>query len=215
MNTAGYGYRIPRSALFLGSLMVFLALCLMVNAGFFRSFDHGVSLELKRITPVALTWFFGFVCRTGNAEFTVPIGIVFAIWAIRSGRCSRDAGIFWIFWFVLGMVLEHILKIHLFQPHPGPDVENDPLDRYLKAILYVPTPGSFPSGHTFRAFWLVVGSRLAYPAAEKKVLGWAAVVMVGVVVIGWHWTTDTWGSLAWVAVGAGWLRIRKNTVLAG
>ncbi|MHB1285733.1 MAG: phosphatase PAP2 family protein [Leptospirales bacterium] len=215
METAEEGLRINRSGLFLGAVLVFLALCLMVNAGLFRSFDHGVSRELKRITPLALTWFFGLVCRTGNAEFTVPLGIIFAILAIRSGRCSRDAGIFWIFWFVFGMVLEHILKTHLFQPHPGSDVENDPLDRYLKAILYVATPGSFPSGHTFRAFWLVVGSRLAYPTVEKKVLVWATVVMVGVVVIGWHWTTDTWGSLAWVAVGAGWLRYRKDTVLAG
>ena len=196
-----------RYGIFLGSLLLFLALCFAVNAGVFQNFDHGVALELKRVTPVALAWFFGFVCRTGNAEFTVPLGIVLAVWGIRSGRCTREAGLFWIFWFVSGMVLEHVLKISLLQPHPGHDVANDPLDRYLKPLVYVKTPGSFPSGHTFRAFWLVIGSRLAFHGWTRAVLVWATIVMLGVIVIGWHWTTDTWGALAWVAVGAGLLRI--------
>ncbi|MHB8423112.1 MAG: phosphatase PAP2 family protein [Leptospirales bacterium] len=193
--------------LFLSALLAFALLCLAVNAGVFRGFDLGVAREVKRTTPVAFTWFFGLVCRTGNAEFTVPLGMVLAIWAIRSGRCTLKTGLFWIFWFVSGMLLEHVLKTRLVQPHPGPDVANDPLDRYLRPIVFVKTPGSFPSGHTFRAFWLVIGSRIAYPVAQKPVIAWASIVMVGVIVIGWHWTTDTWGSLVWVAVGAGLLRI--------
>ncbi len=194
-------------AVFIGSFLAFVFLCLAVNAGIFRGFDHGVALELKRTTPIAFTWFFGLVCRTGNAEFTVPAGMALAIWGIRSRKCTRKTGMFWIFWFISGMFLEHVLKTRLIQPHPGHDVANDPLDQYLKPLIYVKTPGSFPSGHTFRAFWLVIGCRIAYPGVRKWVLAWASIVMVGVIVIGWHWTTDTWGALFWVAVGAGLLRI--------
>jgi undecaprenyl-diphosphatase len=183
-------------------LLSFGAFSLAVNDGMFRSFDHAVGHGLRASLPPFLPWFFGVVCRTGNAEFTVPAGLLLVLFAFRRGAISRRQAFFWTGWFVCGMVCEHLLKIRLLQPHPGSDVANDPLDRYLKPVLSVETPGSYFSGHTFRAFWLALLVFKSCPACRVAALVWAFLVWIGVVVLGWHWTTDTLGALLVVGTGA-------------
>lgn len=186
-------------------LLLFCLFSAAVNAGFFRNFDHAAGHWFKETVPVLAAWIFGIVCRTGNAEFTIPAGILLAVWGVRKHKIGFRTALFWTVWFVFGMILEHLMKIHLVQPHPGSDIANDPLDRYLKPVLYIETPGSYFSGHTFRVFWLALLAGLACRKCLRPALLWASAIWVGVIVLGWHWSTDTLGALLLVGVGSAFL----------
>lgn len=186
-------------------LLLFCLFSAAVNAGFFRNFDHAAGHWFKETVPVLGAWIFGVVCRTGNAEFTIPAGIILAVWGVRKHKMGFRTALFWTVWFVFGMILEHIMKIRLLQPHPGADVANDPLDRYLKPVLYIETPGSYFSGHTFRVFWLALLAGIVCRKCLRPALLWACVIWVGVIVLGWHWSTDTLGALLLVGVGSAFL----------
>ena len=182
-------------------LLSFSVFSLAVNTGIFRSFDHSVGLWLRAFLPSFFPWLFGVVCRTGNAEFTLPAGLFLVFFSLRRRAITRKQALFWTVWFVFGMVVEHLLKVRLLQPHPGSDVANDPLDHYLKPVLSVETPGSYYSGHTFRAFWLALLLMESCLAPRAAALTWAFLIWIGVIVLGWHWTTDTLGALLFVGTG--------------
>ena len=182
-------------------LLLLIVFSLAVNDGVFRSFDHTIALRLRASLPSAFPWILGVVCRTGNAEWTVPAGMFLVFFQLRKRAITQKQAFFWTFWFVFGMLLEHILKIRLLQPHPGPDVANDPLDHYLKPILAEKTPGSYFSGHTFRAFWLALLLFNSCRRCRSGSLIWATLIWIGVIVLGWHWTTDTLGALLFVGTG--------------
>ncbi len=186
------------SVLFLLLLIVF---SIAVNDGAFRSFDSSIAHGLRATLPAVFPWVFGVICRTGNAEWTVPAGLFLVVFLLRRRTISRRQALFWTVWFVSGMLLEHVLKIRLLQPHPGPDVANDPLDHYLKPILADKTPGSYFSGHTFRAFWLALLLFNSCRWCRTGSLIWASLIWIGVIVLGWHWTTDTLGALLFVGTG--------------
>lgn len=186
-------------------VLLFCLFSLAVNAGLFRNFDHEAGHWFKKTIPPLGAWVFGVVCRTGNAEFTIPAGILLVVWSVRRRKIRFQTGLFWTGWFVFGMMLEHLMKIHLIQPHPGADISNDPLDRYLKPVLYVETPGSYFSGHTFRVFWLALLVGLTSRKRFRPALVWACTIWIGVIVLGWHWSTDTLGALLLVGAGSAFL----------
>ncbi len=191
---------------------VFVVFSFMVDKGVFRSFDHRTAFWLKDHVSIVLAWFFAVVCRTGNAEITVPAGILIAAWGIVKKRGNGLFGGFWIFWLVAGIALEHFLKLHLLQPHPTRAVLNDPLRGFQLIHIPLPfAPGSYPSGHTFRAFWLAFLVAESAPGWLRLTKVWAILVMGGVIALGWHWATDTAGGLIFAFMGATLLgRFRRS-----
>lgn len=191
---------------------MFLVFSFLVDEGVFRSFDHRTAFWLRDHVSLVLAWFFAIVCRTGNAEITVPAGILLVVWGVLKKRGKVAFGGLWILWLLAAIVLEHVLKLHLVQPHPTRSVLNDPLRGFELIPIHLPlAPGSYPSGHTFRAFWLAFLVGEIAPDWSRPVRIWAILVMAGVIALGWHWTTDTAGGLIVALTGAALLkRFRRS-----
>jgi undecaprenyl-diphosphatase len=182
--------------------LVFLSL---VSALFFHgtaSVDRSVA-EIFSGLPSAVYVFFSIFCRSGNVEIELPV--LFALgWTLWKRR--PETGRVLLFFagvLVIGTVLEHLLKMHLPRYSPPAPFRHDTLPGWAVFFpVHFHVIASFPSGHTFRALLILLMVRLFYPSAFLPVLLWATGIIVGVVVLGWHWSSDAAGSVA--LVGAVW-----------
>lgn len=187
---------------FVFATTAFVSFSFLVDLGTFRSFDYRVAFWLKAHVSGFLSWFFAIVCRTGNAEITVPAGILLVAWGLAKKRGNAAFGGLWILWLLVGVVLEHVLKHRLVQPHPTQAVLNDPLEGFELIPIHLPLPpGSYPSGHTFRAVWMVFLVGEFVPGWSRWIRLWALSVIAGVISLGWHWTTDTLGAVLFALMG--------------
>jgi undecaprenyl-diphosphatase len=184
------------------SLLVFFLLLLALFHHGTVGIDRWVARAVSGL-PASVYLFFSVLCRSGNAEIELPVLLVLGL---RLRKRSPETVPLLLFLFsvlILGTLMEHLLKMHLPRYSPPDLYQHDPLtgwEIFFPAHFHV--IASFPSGHTFRALLILLLVRLLYPRAFVPVLLWAFGIIVGVIVLGWHWNSDTWGSIA--LVGAVW-----------
>ena len=193
------------------SLLGFFALLWLLGHRETVLFDRAVSHFFAGLpSPVYL--FFSLLCRTGNAEIELPILLYGGIKLYRqaSGGGSRETKdrfflILWAVVLVLGTLLEHLLKGSLPTYAPGREFRHDPLSGWAVFFpLHLHVHASFPSGHTFRALMIVLFLRRFASRYLRTALLWAGGIMLGVIVLGWHFSTDVVGSSLLVLAFSPW-----------
>jgi membrane-associated phospholipid phosphatase len=125
----------------------------------------------------------------GDAEVLIPAVafVAFVLW--RRGDGARAAGVLWL---AAGLAAVSFIAFALkyMVPHPGPPPE------FQRAVVRygigVPEPYSFPSGHTMRTTFLVGTTLRQVPAAAGILV---AAMMMALVYLGDHWTSDVLGGL--------------------
>jgi len=184
------GRRLLAGGAFLGFLGIALLLLLHRTAPF-DYFVSGLFSGLPR--PVYL--FFSLLCRTGNAEVELPLLLFFGLRLAKRSPELRPRLLLWAGVLVFGTLLEHLLKSHLPAFSPGRAFRHDPLTGWAVFFpIHFHVHASFPSGHTFRALMILLLVRAFSPRLVVPTALWAAGIMVGVVVLGWHFATDVAGS---------------------
>ena len=158
-------------------------------------------------------FFFGLLCRTGNVEIEGPIFLLLSVGVWRKSPSVRPALLFIGTVFVLGTALEHLLKTHLPAYAPLEAYRHDPFPGWSVFFpLHLHIVASFPSGHTFRALLILLWVSLFAPAFRGPVLLWAAGIMAGVIILGWHWSSDVLGSLALAGIVWPWGRLLSGQI---
>ena len=195
-----------------GALLGFFGLLWFLGHRQTAAFDHSVSrFFVGRPSPLYL--FFALLCRTGNVEVEIPLLLYGGIRLYRRAPENRDAEstdfrflVLWAIALVTGTLLEHFLKGSLPAFAPGRAFRHDPLKGWAVFFpLHVHVHASFPSGHTFRALMIVLLVRRLAPRYFRPFLLWAGGIMLGVVILGWHFTTDVLGSTLLVLALSPWL----------
>ena len=128
------------------------------------------------------------ITRLGDAATTIGIGLVVLV------ADSRRVGAAMLLANLLSHVPVQILKRLVARPRPS-DANGRPL-----ALVPLPDPFSFPSGHAAAATALAATAAFAYPATTPVVLPLAAVVSYSRFALRVHHATDV---LAGVALGLG------------
>ena len=196
----------------LGWTLIFL---LLVSALLFRDtvfLDRSVA-EIFSGLPSPVYMFFSFFCRSGNVEIELPVlfGLGWTLWRRRpeTGRVL----LFLAAVLVIGTLLEHLLKMHLPRYSPPAPFQHDTLPGWAVFFpVHFHVIASFPSGHTFRALLILLMVRLLYPGAFFPVLLWSTGIIVGVIVLGWHWSSDAAGSAALVGIVWPWAGLMVRSI---
>jgi len=180
----------------------FVALTLVVSAGWLGSLDHQVLQAMSSVWSESLQPLFQLIAELGGIEVTtiLMLGLLIYLWR---GGFGADALV--VLAFVGGMVLETLYKIALY--HPGPPRAISHRDGPSVTDLVTGGAGlnSFPSGHVVRAviaYGLIafVVRRLApWPIARALAIP-IAVVLILVeafdrLYMDVHWESDVIGGL--------------------
>jgi membrane-associated phospholipid phosphatase len=180
----------------------FVALTLVVSAGWLGSLDHQVLLAMSSSWSEPLHPLFQLIAELGGLEVTsiLMLGLLIYLWR---GGFGADALV--VLAFAGGLVLEVLYKVALYHPGPPRAIAH----RDGPSITDVLTGGgglnSFPSGHVVRAvvaYGLIafVVRRLApWPIARALAIPIAVVLIVAVsfdrLYLDAHWESDVIGGL--------------------
>jgi undecaprenyl-diphosphatase len=189
-------------------VIAFVALTLVVGAGWLRTFDHQVLQMMSSAWSEPLHPLFQLIAELGGVEVTTILMIGLLVFLLRGGS-NADA---WaLLAFVVALVLEGFYKVALYHPGPprasahrdGPSVTD--LLTSANNFNGASNLNSFPSGHMVRtvvAYGLIafVVRRLA-PWRIARVL--AIPIAVAVIVVeafdrlylDVHWESDVIGGL--------------------
>ncbi|HYM70237.1 MAG TPA: phosphatase PAP2 family protein [bacterium] len=191
----------------LASLVLFLALAAAAVHNTGHRWDVAVTTWLHRAAPAPdlPTALYVFA---GNAEIVVTGAVLAGVLLLRRDRTRTEAA----FGLAGSLVVLSLLAVGLkhLLPHPGPP---DAMQRHVFRMgISIPTPFSFPSGHTVRATFIAGTVLRGAPIAAIAVVG---SMMASLVYLGDHWTSDVLGGLClgWTAVEAaraGWSRRRNR-----
>lgn len=180
-----------------GAWVTFGLITWMASLPLMHRVDEMFTAWLQRASPL-LDLPAAVLVRLGNAEVVITGAAVFAIFLVlKNGRAG--AGAMWLVpalaaASVLAVLLKHVIV------HPGP-----PEYFHRPGIgmgLSLPTPYSFPSGHTLRAT-LLAGTALR--ASRGPAVALVAGMMLAMMYTGGHWLSDVLGGLClgWALVETG------------
>lgn len=126
----------------------------------------------------------------GGARATILSGLLL----VALGGDDRRVGLAALLGNALSHLLVQILKRTVARPRPC-DAAGVPL-----ALIELPDPFSFPSGHSAAAFAVALAVAFAHPLLAPAALGLAALVAISRVTLRVHHPGDV---LAGIALGAG------------
>lgn len=207
---------VPRLFVLVALVVAFVALTLVVGAGWLGPLDHQVLVAMSSSWTESLHPLFQFLAELGGVEVTsiLMLGLFFYLWR---GGFGADALV--VLAFAGGIVLEVVYKFTLY--HPGPSRASTHRDGPSVTDLLTGGTGlnSFPSGHVVRAviaYGLIafVVRRLApWPVARAVAIPIAVVLIVIIafdrLYLDVHWESDVIGGLLLGAIallaGTVWL----------
>jgi membrane-associated phospholipid phosphatase len=193
---------VPRLLVLVALVVAFVALTLIVSAGWLVSLDHQVLAAMSSWWNESLHPLFQFIAELGGVEVTsiLMLGLLFYLWR---GGFGADALV--VLAFAGGLVLELVYKVALY--HPGPPRASTHRDGPSVTDLLTGGAGlnSFPSGHVVRAviaYGLIafVVRRLAPSPVARAVAVPIAVLVIIVIAfdrlyLNAHWESDVIGGL--------------------
>jgi membrane-associated phospholipid phosphatase len=178
-----------------GGALLFVVLAGIASFGVSNHLDRAITFWLQHAAPLLDVPAVLFV-SLGNAEVVIPAAVLAGLALYRRDPQRGRAAL----WLAAGLALVSVAAVVLKAtiPSPGPPLSFQRHLAYRHGVsLY--TPFSFPSGHTMRTT-LIAGTVLRH----RPVLGGLIVIcmMVGLVYLGDHWTTDVLGGLClgWAGV---------------
>jgi membrane-associated phospholipid phosphatase len=193
---------VPRLLALVALVVAFVALTLVVSAGWLVSLDHQVLLAMSSSWSESLHPLFQLIAELGGIEVTgiLMLGLLIYLWR---GGFGADALV--VLAFGGGLALEVLYKLALY--HPGPPRAIAHRDGPSVTDLLTSGVGlnSFPSGHVVRAviaYGLIafVVRRLApWPIARALAIPIAVVLIIVVafdrLYLDAHWESDVIGGL--------------------
>jgi undecaprenyl-diphosphatase len=214
---------LTRRLVVLGVLVVaFIALTLVVGAGWLGTLDRQVLLLMSGAWREPLHPLFQAIAELGGLEVTSILMIGLAIFLLRAGF-GADGLVVLTYFAAVG--LEVLYKMALYHPGPPPPIAHRDGPSVTDLLTGSSIPNSFPSGHMVRtvvAYGLIafVVRRLAPWRAARALAIPIAVVLIVVqafdrVYLDVHWESDVIGGLLLGAIallsGTVWLdRPRRN-----
>jgi membrane-associated phospholipid phosphatase len=196
---------VRRAALACASLAVaFVAEGALVGLGMTRASDVQVGDAFAHIWTPVLQVPAQVVAVLGGLELTAVVAIALFVHLRRIGF---DGESWALLAYPVALMLELLYKRLLFQPPPTAHVRPDgpSVTLLVEQLTKHGLGNSFPSGHVDRAV-LVYGltafviHRLAPPGLARRLVGPAAVIIIGCVAVdrlylGVHWQSDVVGGL--------------------
>ncbi len=192
---------VPRLLALVALVVAFVALTLVVSAGWLASLDHQVQIAMSSLWIESLHTLFQLIAELGGLEVTsiLMFGLLIYLWR---GGFGADA--LAVLAFAGGTALEVLYKSAFY--HPGPRALTHGDGPSVTALL---TSGgglnSFPSGHVVRsviAYGLIafVVRRLApWPIARALAIPMAVVLIIVIafdrLYLDVHWESDVIGGL--------------------
>ncbi len=207
---------VPRLVALAGLVVAFVALTLVVSAGWLGSLDHQVLVAMSGLWNESLHRIFQIIAELGGIEVTsiLMLGLFIYLWR---GGFGADALV--VLAFVGGMALEVLYKFALYHPGPPRAISHRDGPSVTDLLTGGGNLNSFPSGHVVRAviaYGLIafVVRRLApWPIARALAIPIAVVLMIAVafdrLYLNDHWESDVIGGVLLGAiallVGTVWL----------
>lgn len=187
------------AAISLCLLLAFALLSLMIDRGGLRTTDFNLTVRLQDNFPVRLDDNLAVLVDLASMEIQALVLAVTLLILPLSKREKLTLGLLY------GIGLAVVLLGKQLLHHPAPPF------LFQRAAAGLPFPTmhvqveySYPSGHTYRAVFLTVvllaaGIRQRRPllvGGGLLALLLTGLIMVGLIVLGKHWTTDVLGSIA-------------------
>jgi membrane-associated phospholipid phosphatase len=207
---------VPRLFVLVGLVVAFVALTLVVSAGWLGSLDHQVLVAMSSLWNESLHRPFQLIAELGGIEVTGILMLGLLIYLRRSGY-GADALV--VLAFAGGMALEVLYKFALYHPGPPRAISHRDGPSLTDFLSGAGNLNSFPSGHVVRAviaYGLIafVVRRLApWPIARALAIPVAVVLIIVVafdrLYLNDHWESDVIGGLLLGAIallaGTVWL----------
>ena len=193
---------VPRLFALVALVVSFVALTLMVSAGWLGSLDHQVLVAMSGSWSESLHPLFQLIAELGGLEVTsiLMLGLLIYLW--RNGF-GADALV--VLAFVGGLALEVLYKIALYHPGPPRAIAHPDGPSLTDLLTGGSGLNSFPSGHVVRAvvaYGLIgfVVRRLApWPVARALAIPVAVVLIIveafDRLYLDAHWESDVIGGL--------------------
>jgi membrane-associated phospholipid phosphatase len=183
-------------------VVAFVALTLIVEAGWLATLDHQVLLAMTGVWNESLHPLFQFIAELGGLEVTsiLVLGLLIYLWR---GGFGADALV--VLAYPAAVVLEILYKMVFYHPGPARAIAHTDGPSVTDLLTASSNLNSFPSGHVVRAvvaYGLIafVVRRLAPWKAARQLAVPVAVVLIVVeafdrIYMDVHWESDVIGGL--------------------
>lgn len=179
----------------------------------FTTLDFNLTVKLQDNVSRTLDPLLGLLVELGSIEVMTGV-LLLVIWKTRQ---SVPSFLWVIFLYLLGMITVLALKNTLSHPAPIFMFQRDSgIGQF--SPFYVQTESSYPSGHTYRAFFILtylamrLSTQRRSPILASLPLLAAGMIALSLIVLGKHWFSDILGgaSLAIFLVSGHELFVRRG-----
>ena len=183
-------------------VVAFVALTLMVGAGWLGTLDHQVLTIMSGAWREPLHPLFQVIAELGGPEVTSILMLGLVVFLLRDGH-RADAWV--VLAFIVAVGLEALYKVAFYHPGPGQSIAHRDGPSFTDLLTGSSNLNSFPSGHMVRtviAYGLIafVVRRLAPWRVARDLAIPIAVVLIIVeafdrLYLNAHWESDVIGGL--------------------